>query len=94
MKRMSTLAIGLLIATAAFQFLNRAPGQSEGGWITLRDSTRMGDWDEIGKANPGTKDGAVAADWLEAKDPSCGRRQWPYFFGGGAFERMAGLSPI
>jgi hypothetical protein len=54
----------------------------------------MGDWDEIGKANPGTKDGAVAADWLEAKDPSRGRRQWPYFFGGGAFERMAGLSPI
>jgi hypothetical protein len=61
MKGMSTLAIGLLIATAAFRVPNRASGQSEGGWITLLDSTRMGDWDEVGKANWATKDGAVVA---------------------------------
>ena len=36
--------------------------------VALRDSTRMGDWDEVGKANWGTKDGAVAADWLEAEE--------------------------
>src|SRR5664279_2509141 len=71
MKHLSTLAIGLLIGTAAFQFSNRASGQSEGGWITLLDSTRMGDWDEVGKANWALKDGAVVADkLLEGKDPA------------------------
>ena len=73
MKRLSTLAIGLLIATAALQFSNRASGQSEGegGWITLLDDTRMGDWDEVGKANWAMKDGAVVADrLLEDKDPA------------------------
>jgi hypothetical protein len=73
MKRLSTLAIGLLIATAALQFSNRASGQSEGegGWITLLDDTRMGDWDEVGKANWAMKDGAVVADkLLEGKDPA------------------------
>ena len=71
MKRLSTFAVGLLIAAAAFQFSSRASGQSEGGWITLLDSTRMGDWDEVGKANWAMKDGAVVADkLLEGKDPA------------------------
>ncbi len=38
MKHLSTLAIGLLIGTAAFQLCNPASGQSEGGWVTLLDS--------------------------------------------------------
>ena len=70
MKHLSTLAIGLLIGTAAFQFSNSASGQSEGGWVTLLDSTKMGDWDEVGKANWAMKDGALAADKLDGKDLS------------------------
>jgi Domain of Unknown Function (DUF1080) len=71
MKYLSTLAIGLLIGTAAVQLSNPASGQSEGGWITLLDSTKMGDWDQVGKANWAMKDGAVVADkLLEGKDPA------------------------
>src|SRR6266849_1168817 len=70
MKHLSTLAIGLLIGTAAFQLSNPVSGQSEGGWVTLLDSTRMGDWDEVGKANWAMKDGALTADRLDGKDPS------------------------
>jgi hypothetical protein len=68
MKRLSTLAIGLLIGTAAFQFSNSASGQNEGGWVTLLDSTKMGDWDEVGKANWAMKDGALTVDKLDGKD--------------------------
>src|SRR6266849_9222813 len=70
MKHLLTIAIGLLIGTAAFQLANPATGQSEGGWVTLLDSTRMGDWDEVGKANWAMKDGALTADKLDGKDPS------------------------
>ena len=49
MKRVSILAVGLLAGAAAFQFSSVASGQSD-GWITLLDSTRMGEWDEVGKA--------------------------------------------
>jgi hypothetical protein len=58
MKRMSTLAAGLLIGAAAFQFSGVASGQSD-GWITLLD------WTEVGKANWAMKDGALAADKLD-----------------------------
>jgi hypothetical protein len=67
MKRLSMLAAGLLIGAAAFQYSGAASGQSD-GWITLLDSTRMGDWDEVGKANWAMKDGAVVADKLDGKD--------------------------
>ena len=71
MKHLSTLAIGLLIGTAAFQFSNSASGQSDGGWVTLLDSNKMGDWSEVGKANWAMKDGALVADKLtEGKDPA------------------------
>jgi hypothetical protein len=71
MKRFTTLAAGLLIGAAALQFSNGAFGQSD-GWVTLLDdSTRMGDWDEVGKANWAMKDGALVADKItEGKDPS------------------------
>ena len=51
MKHIGALAVALLIGTAAFQFSSSASGQSEGGWVTLVDSSKMGDWDEVGKAN-------------------------------------------
>src|SRR3981189_3106207 len=70
MKHLSTLAAGLLIGTAAFQSSNSASGQSEGGWVTLLDSTKMGDWDEAGKANWAMKDAALTADRLDANDLS------------------------
>jgi hypothetical protein len=70
MKYLSTLTIGLLIGTAAFQFSNSASGQSEDGWVTLVDSTRMGDWDEVGKANWAMKDGALTVDKLDGKELS------------------------
>jgi Domain of Unknown Function (DUF1080) len=71
MKYVSTLAIGLLIGAAAFQYSGSASGQSEAGWTTLLDSTKMGDWDEVGKANWAMKDGALSADKItEGKDPS------------------------
>ena len=56
MKHLLTLAIGLLIGAAAIPLSNSASGQSEGGWVTLLDSTKMGDWDEVGKANWTMKD--------------------------------------
>src|SRR6202049_5411692 len=71
MKRLSMLAAGLLIGATAFQYSSLASGQSEGGWVTLLDSTKMGDWDEVGKANWAMKDGALTADkLLEGKDPA------------------------
>jgi hypothetical protein len=64
------LAAGLLIGAAAFQFSNSASGQSDAGWVTLVDTGKMGDWDEVGKANWAMKDGILTADKLtEGKDP-------------------------
>ena len=68
MKRLSTLSAGLLIGAAAL-FSGAASGQSD-GWITLLDSTKKGDWTEVGKANWEMKDGALAADKLDGKDLS------------------------
>ena len=69
MKRLSTLAAGLMIGAAAFQYGGVASGQSD-GWITLLDSSNKGDWTEVGKANWEMKDGAMTADKLESKNPS------------------------
>jgi len=64
MKRLSILAAGLLMGAAALQFSSVASGQSD-GWVTLLDSTKMGDWTEVGKANWAMKDGALVADKLD-----------------------------
>ena len=69
MKRLSPIAAGLLLGAAALQFSTTASGQSD-GWVTLLDSTKMGEWDEVGKANWAMKDGALAADKLDGKDLS------------------------
>lgn len=67
MKRLSTIAAGLLIGAAAFQYADVASGQGD-GWITLLDSTNKGDWGEVGTANWEMKDGAMTADKLNGKD--------------------------
>jgi hypothetical protein len=65
----STIAAGLLIGAAAFQYVGRASAESD-GWITLLDSSNKGDWSEVGKADWEMKDGAMTADkLLEGKDP-------------------------
>src|SRR3954451_14438097 len=69
MKRVSTLAAGLFIGAAVFQYSSVASGQGD-GWVTLVDSTKMGDWTEVGKANWAMKDGALVADKLDGKDLS------------------------
>ena len=69
MKRWSTLAAGLLVGAAAFQFSSMASGQSD-GWVTLLDGTKMGDWTEVGKANWAMKDGVLTVDKLDGKDLS------------------------
>jgi hypothetical protein len=68
MKRLSNLAAGLLVGAAAFQYSNVASSQD--GWITLMDSTKMGDWTEVGKANWAMKDGVLTVDKLDGKDIS------------------------
>ena len=74
MKRLSILAAGLLVGAAAIQFSSVASGQSD-GWVTLLDSTKMGDWTEVGKANWAMKDGALVADKLDGKDLVLSRQQ-------------------
>jgi Domain of Unknown Function (DUF1080) len=75
MKRLSILAAGLLMGAAALSGM--AHGQSD-GWVTLLDSTKMGDWDEVGKANWAMKDGALTVDKLDGKDLSYLVTRTPY----------------
>ena len=77
MKRLSILAAGLLIGATAFQFSNVASGQSD-GWVTLVDNAKMGEWDEVGKANWAMKDGALSVDKLDGKDLSYLVTKTPY----------------
>jgi Domain of Unknown Function (DUF1080) len=64
MKPITAIAAGLAIGFAALQYTSPASSQSEGGWITLLDNTKMGEWDRVGGANWEFKDGAVVADKL------------------------------
>jgi hypothetical protein len=64
MKRLTAITAGLAIGFIALQYAHPASSQSEGGWITLLDNTKMGDWDRVGGANWEFKDGAVVADKL------------------------------
>ncbi len=68
MRRLWVLAAVLLLGMAAFQFSGAASGQADGAWITLLDSTKMGDWGRVGGANWAMKDGALTVDKLEGKD--------------------------
>jgi len=68
MKRTTVIAAGIIIGLAALQVSKPASSQSEGGWVTLLDNTKMGDWDRVGDANWEYKDGVLAADTLVGKD--------------------------
>lgn len=73
MKRITAIAAGVVLGFAALQYIQPASSQtasslSEGGWVTLLDGARMGDWDRVGEANWAMKDGALVADKLESKD--------------------------
>jgi Domain of Unknown Function (DUF1080) len=70
MRRITAIAAAITIAFTALQVSNPASGQSEGGWITLLDNMKMGDWDRAGEANWSFKDGILAADKLAGKDPA------------------------
>jgi hypothetical protein len=70
MRRITAIAAAITIAFTALQVSNPASGQSEGGWITLLDNTKMGDWDRVGEANWSFKDGILTADKLAGKDPA------------------------
>src|SRR3954451_5326242 len=69
MKRIAAIAAAAAIGFVALQYPNPASSQSD-GWVTLLDNTKMGDWDEVGKANWAFKDGVLAADKLDGKDLS------------------------
>ncbi len=55
------MAMLLVVAAIVFGCV-QAPRQSDAGWITLLDSSSMGDWIRIGDANWRVVDGAVQAD--------------------------------
>jgi Domain of Unknown Function (DUF1080) len=70
MKRITVIVAGIAIGLAALQYSRPASSQSDGGWVTLLDNTKMGDWDQVGDANWAYKDGVLSADKLGGKDPS------------------------
>jgi hypothetical protein len=74
MKRITTLAVIAGIGLIAIPATQSALAKSEkkgGGWVTLVDKTKMGDWDKVADANWTMKDGALVADKLTAgKDPA------------------------
>jgi hypothetical protein len=63
MKRIFAAAAVSALCISALQYSGTAFGQSD-GWVTLVDSTKMGDWDRVGDANWEMKDGALVADKL------------------------------
>jgi hypothetical protein len=66
---LKSLAMASLIGAAVLQYGGRASAEND-GWITLLDSSKKGDWSEVGKANWDMKDGALTADKLDGKDLS------------------------
>jgi hypothetical protein len=63
MKRLSTIAMGLLlVGGAVFWQSQRAHGQADAGWVTLFDGTNLDNWSAIGDANWKLADGVVVAD--------------------------------
>lgn len=48
----------------------QAPAQAEGGWVTLLDSSNMGDWNRVGEANWVMVDDGVVASSKTGNDPA------------------------
>jgi len=62
---LKTMAATLLIGAAG---LYAGAASGEDGWITLLDTGKKGDWNEVGKANWEMKDGVLTVDKLDGKD--------------------------
>ena len=71
MRRLATcalaLAAGLGFGSAAFM---SAGAQTGDGWVTLLDSSKMGDWDRVGESNWRMEDGALVADKRSGEGPA------------------------
>ena len=71
MRRLATcalaLAAGLGLGSAAFM---SAGAQTGDGWVTLLDSSKMGEWDRVGESNWRMEDGAVVADKRSGEGPA------------------------
>ncbi len=67
---MSALALSLISG--------QAMAQSNGGWVTLLDSSNMGDWGRLGAANWRLENGAVVADKKEGKESGFLVTKQPY----------------
>ena len=70
MKRLSAIAIGLLVIGCGMLGCAYQPiGPSQMGWITLFDGSNLNEWTRLGDANWRLEDGYVQAD-LGGKDSS------------------------
>lgn len=69
------LAAGLGLGSAA---LMSAGAQTGDGWVTLLDSSKMGDWDRVGESNWRMEDGAVVADKRSGDNPAYMVSKTPY----------------
>ena len=83
MQRASTrivqLAIGLgLAAVIGIPGAPSATAQPDTGWVTLLDSTHMGDWNRVGESNWRMESGAVVADKKTSKGPAYLVSKKPY----------------
>ena len=79
MRRLATcafaLAAGLVLGSAA---LMTAGAQTGDGWVTLLDSSKMGEWDRVGESNWRMEDGAVVADKRSGDSPAYLVTKGPY----------------
>ena len=65
MKRMSVIAIGLIvIGLSAFACAPQMSGHGDAGWVTLLDGTSasLNNWNRVGDANWRADDGVIVAD--------------------------------
>lgn len=62
MKRLSAIALGLLVIVSALAGCASQMGRAEDGWITLLDGSNLNQWTAIGNANWRLADGSVQAE--------------------------------
>jgi len=80
MRRLTTCAFALaagvgIMASAA---IIGAGAQTGDGWVTLIDSSKMGEWDRVGESNWRMEDGAVVADKRTGDSPGYLVTKTPY----------------
>ncbi|MBV8392298.1 MAG: DUF1080 domain-containing protein [Alphaproteobacteria bacterium] len=73
MRRLAYLALAMLfLSFGALSFGALSLGAfAQDGWVTLVDTGKMGDWNQVGSANWRMEDGILTADKItEGKDPA------------------------